>query len=149
MRERRWRTFSASCSSREYSRPGRTAKAKSPGGAYTGLRGPETPSIPYSAVLRAFRGALGRRNQTSCRNLNSPRSQPRKSALMWARRWPGRTPRHSARPVKAVRFDSEPRALVTAFVRHRETPARQRRTEPTTRDNASSQCTDNSYLMRL
>ena len=119
-----------------------------PGGACTGLRGPGTPSIPYSAVRRAFRGVLVRRSQTSSRHLNSSWSQPRESALMWARRWPGRKPRHSARPVKAVRLDSEPRVLVTASVRHRETPARQRHTEPTPRDNASSQFADDSSLMR-
>jgi len=70
---------------------------------------------------------------------------------MWGRRWPGPKTRHSARPVESVRLDSEPGALVAAFARHRETPARplQRQTEPTPLGIASPRCADDSLLMRL
>jgi hypothetical protein len=73
---------------------------------------------------------------------------------MWTRRWPGRKPQHSAwqvakRLVEAVRLDSEPGARMAAFARHTETPARQRQTERTPLDNASSQFADDSYLMHM
>ncbi len=71
---------------------------------------------------------------------------------MWARRWPGRKPRHSAWLVKAVRLDSEPAAglaRVTAFARHMETPERQRQIGRTLLNSASAELADDSYVMRL
>ena len=71
---------------------------------------------------------------------------------MWARRWPGRKPRHSAELVKAVRADSELEAglaRVTAFARHRDSKERQRQVERIPLDSASSQLADDSYVMRL
>ena len=53
---------------------------------------------------------------------------------MWARRWPGLKPRHSAWLVAAVRLDSESGAglaRVAAFVHHKESPERQQQIEPT------------------
>jgi hypothetical protein len=67
---------------------------------------------------------------------------------MWARRWPGLKPRHSAWLVAAVPLDSESGAglaLVAAFARHTESPERQRQIERT----PLSQLTDDSYVMRL
>jgi hypothetical protein len=67
---------------------------------------------------------------------------------MWARRWPGLKPRHSAWLVAAVQLDSEPGAglaLVAAFARHTDSPERQRQIERT----PLSQLTDDSYVMRL
>ena len=66
---------------------------------------------------------------------------------MWARRWPGRKPRHSAELVKAVRADSELEAglaRVTAFARHRDSKERQRQVERIPLDSASSQLADDS-----
>jgi len=68
---------------------------------------------------------------------------------MWARHWPGRKPRHSARLVEAVRLDSEPGARVTAFARHTDSQERQRQVERIPLDSASSQLADDSYLMCL
>ena len=71
---------------------------------------------------------------------------------MWARRWPGRKPRHSAELVKAVRADSELEAglaRVTVFARHRDTPALQRQIGRTLLNNASAQLADDSYVMCL
>jgi hypothetical protein len=67
---------------------------------------------------------------------------------MWARRWPGLQPRHSAWLVAAVPLDSESGAglaLVAAFARHTDSPERQRQIART----ALSQLTDDSYVMRL
>jgi hypothetical protein len=67
---------------------------------------------------------------------------------MWARRWPGLKPRHSAWLVAAVPLDSEPGAglaPVAAFARHTDSPERQRQLERT----PLSQLTDDSDVMRL
>ena len=71
---------------------------------------------------------------------------------MWARRWPGLKPRHSAWLVAAVPLDSEPGAglaLVAAFARHTDSPERQRQIERTLLNSASAELADYSDVMRL
>jgi hypothetical protein len=69
---------------------------------------------------------------------------------MWARRWPGPKPRHSAWLVKAVRLDSEPGVwVVAAFAHHMDSPERQRQIGRTLLNSASAELADDSYVMRL